>query len=83
MITISNTQINQIAKLTDRNHHTEAVYRLCEIINNEELITIMKHVINIHEELGYMLPDVSELRRQCFNKAMKLVENTEEVLKGF
>ena len=57
-----NEKCAEIAELTDRNNHTEALVILAQMLGNDKYAKILGHLREIHRLEGFLTPMVAEMR---------------------
>ena len=54
----------EIARLTDENHHTEALIKLAHMLGDDKYRKILRHIDSIHNLQGHLTSPLAEMRRE-------------------
>lgn len=79
MIKTENKEIDnlyrKISKLTDLNDHNQSVLELAKFLHITRMDTIIRHVMGIHLNLGYMPSQLISFRSEILNTLLKELED--------
>tara|TARA_B100001113_G_C20888629_1_gene525952 strand:- start:3 stop:317 length:315 start_codon:yes stop_codon:yes gene_type:complete len=79
--------VGQIASLTDRNDHNEAVIVLAKSMKEMKVVKMMELLKKMHKENGSMSSDMIAIRtgmyQELMKKSKKVFGNHDEIYKAF
>ena len=64
----------EIARLTDENHHTEALVKLAQMVGHDKYRKILFHIDGIHNLQGHLTTPLAEMRRDIGIELRKIAE---------
>ena len=69
--------VAKVAKLTDENMHTKSLLTIAEAFLPEEIemINALKGIEMVHEYVGHLPNDLSEIRREISTKIFELLQS--------
>lgn len=64
------SRIAEIADMTDRNDHCEAVIALCELAGHADALASARRAMTLRDEAGELTPEAAECRRSAYTRAL-------------
>jgi hypothetical protein len=64
----------KLAKMTDENQHSEALYELAKFLKDKRSMTIFKGILDIHNALGQLTDPLSDLRYEQYKILLDLAK---------
>lgn len=83
---VNQVNIDKLAKMTDRNYHTEARMELAKMLRNKKLIEMYKHLDALHmffRDINDLKDARNRLDKMLFKQAEKEFSNFKDVYGAF
>lgn len=71
MKTFKQTDINEVARLTYRNAHTNALIHIARSMDNKCAVKTLQLINKMHDKTGYMPKVLMEMRNEVYEELMK------------